>query len=285
MLNTQIVVPCYNEADRLAAWEFRAFASRNPPVEFLFVNDGSTDQTAAVLERLSEQLAGQAALLHLETNCGKAEAVRRGMLAALERSPDLVGYWDADLATPLGAIPEFEQTLRQRPACQLVLGSRVSLLGRSIERTRRRKILGRLFAAAASTVLGLPVYDTQCGAKMFRAGRWVAETFARPFHSRWIFDVEILARMIRQGIIQQSAAADVVYELPLASWRDVAGSKLKGGDFVKAANELLGIHRKYAPRRTRARSHNTGCNAQPTTTFIADGNESPQPPTRGRKAA
>ena len=107
MSRTIIVVPCYNEANRLDAVRFQEFSAANPAVEFLFLNDGSTDGTLGVLERLHAVDPQHFRFVHFSRNSGKAEAVRRGMLTALEDSPDYVGFWDADLATPLCEIPHF----------------------------------------------------------------------------------------------------------------------------------------------------------------------------------
>jgi hypothetical protein len=133
-----------------------------------------------------------------------------------------------------------------RPELEMIIGSRVKLLGRKIERRRSRHYLGRVFATAVSASLGLDVYDTQCGAKLFRASPSIKALFQQPFHSRWIFDVEILARLIqaRRGR-ELPQAEDVIYEFPLREWRDIAGSKLEYSDFVRAAWELLRIRNYY----------------------------------------
>jgi hypothetical protein len=111
-----------------------------------------------------------------------------------------------------------------------------------------------VFATAASLVLRLPVYDTQCGAKLFRATPAMRAAFVEPFLSRWLFDVEILARLIRDARDRGAAAADVeasLCELPLQQWHDVAGSRVRPRDFVKAVYELGQIHWRYlAGRRT-----------------------------------
>jgi glycosyltransferase involved in cell wall biosynthesis len=240
---TVVVVPCLNEAQRLDVSAYDDFLGRCSEIVLLFVDDGSTDDTPLVLERLRQLHPRQVCTLRLGANVGKAETVRRGVQVALRRGPALVGYWDADLATPLDAIPMFCNVLRVRPEVQLVMGSRVALLGRQIRRSGTRHFLGRAFATAASIVLRLPVYDTQCGAKLFRATPATAELFSRPFRARWIFDVEILARMIAAAAADgNQSAAERIYEYPLERWQDVGGSRLKSFDFFMAVIDLAGIY-------------------------------------------
>ncbi|GIW86864.1 MAG: hypothetical protein KatS3mg108_1188 [Isosphaeraceae bacterium] len=241
MPSTLLVVPCYNEAARLDADAFRHAIAAQSELSLLFVDDGSTDATASRLEALASDPSGRIAVLRLERNRGKAEAVRRGMLEAARLGSVYAGYWDADLATPLDAVPEFAALLDQFPEVDLVLGSRVQLLGRRIERRAIRHYLGRLFATAVSLVLGIPVYDTQCGAKLFRMNPRVVSIFQTPFRSRWIFDVEILARYLQ--ICGRRHAGTHIHELPLRCWVDVGGSKLRPSSFVRAFFELLAIAR------------------------------------------
>jgi dolichyl-phosphate beta-glucosyltransferase len=132
---------------------------------------------------------------------------------------------------------------------QLVLGSRVPLLGRSIHRRTTRQLLGRGFATAASLVLRLPVYDTQCGAKLFRVTPATTGLFAEPFHSRWIFDVEILARLSHATGWGVDGTRSRLFEYPLDRWDEIAGSKLKPRDFLVAVVELAGIFWRYTFRR------------------------------------
>ena len=244
-----LVVPCYNEELRLRRSAFVDYATTRPWVTFLFVDDGSTDATSAVLAEIQSLLPSQSVVLRLDVNKGKAEAVRRGILGALEGRPDLVGYWDADLSTPLEALDDFGALLAKRPDVEVVLGSRVMLLGRDIRRNPLRHYLGRVFATAASVVLDLPVYDTQCGAKLFRQTDAVSRVFAEPFSSSWIFDVEVLARyMSLETPPGELPRRSRVYELALPAWHDVPGSKLRPWDFIKAMSELLSIWRRQRPR-------------------------------------
>ncbi|MEZ6121810.1 MAG: DUF1559 domain-containing protein [Planctomycetaceae bacterium] len=243
------MIPCFNEASRLNVNEFVRFASENPQIRFLFVDDGSKDQTPSVLSSLVGRLGIQGDVLTLKENGGKAEAVRQGMLRAAESGVSYAGYWDADLATPLETIVEFMDILRLRGSTQLVMGSRVRLLGREVKRRGIRHYLGRCFATAASLCLKLPVYDTQCGAKLFRMNAQTSALFAIPFCSRWIFDVELLARFRKPAVPgllpTSSSSGGEIVEFPLRSWQDVAGSKLHFRSFVRAAFELCVISWKY----------------------------------------
>lgn len=247
MPRTIIVVPCFNEADRLPASRLMEFASGAPEIGFVLVDDGSTDATLERLREIERSRNGHFVVLAGGRNRGKAEAVRAGMLLALDASPTYVGYWDADLATPLDEIPRFERVLEDRPSCDVVFGARVQLLGRSIRRSPFRHYAGRIFATFASLAVGLPVYDTQCGAKLFRVTPQVRSLFAEEFLSPWLFDVEILARMIQVigSKNPHSRVAESVYELPLQTWHDVGASKVRLIDFLRSGLDLWRIRRRY----------------------------------------
>jgi glycosyltransferase involved in cell wall biosynthesis len=247
------VVPCYNEAERLATEQFRSFAVQYPEVQFLFVNDGSQDRTAELLAGLSAADPRQFTWLDLTRNGGKAEAVRRGMMQACNDGTRYIGYWDADLATPLREIPRFIDALER--GHDMCFGSRVRLLGRAIDRHPLRHYLGRMFATAASVVLDLAIYDTQCGAKLFRTSEVTRALFSERFCVNWTFDVEIIARLqsilVRSG--NQGDASKRIYELPLDEWRDVAGSKVRPTDFVRGLLELVRIYQRYGRGGRRQR--------------------------------
>ena len=243
-----IVVPCYNEAARLREDEFLRFLERHSEIVFLFVDDGSTDATPTRLDALQKKSAGRAQVLRLPENRGKAEAIRAGFAEAFHLGAGWIGYWDADLATPLAAILDLARHAKTCTA-RAVFGSRVKLLGRKIRRRPLRHYLGRCFATVVSVLLGIDVYDTQCGAKLFANDEIVRQAFVRPFTTRWIFDVELLARLLvsaRRMEPGRPPGARMV-EVPLEAWDDVAGSKLKTTDFLKAFVDLLRIARQYWP--------------------------------------
>lgn len=244
MVRTQIIVPCYNEETRFDVAAFDAYLARESDVAFILVNDGSTDGTLEALRALGRRSPGQVQVVDQQPNQGKAEAVRVGMQLAISQGAVYAGYFDADLATPLEAIAELVETFDRNSQIDIVIGARVALLGRQIERKALRHYLGRLFATAASLVLGLPVYDTQCGAKLFRASPAMAELFEKPFGSRWIFDVEILARYL-----SGPGDRNRLFEQPLRRWTDVGESRVKPRDFLRAGGEMASIYRTYRLRR------------------------------------
>lgn len=230
-----LIIPCYNEARRLDLGKFRGCS---PGMSFVFVDDGSTDGTADMIRRQG----ATAHLVLLPTNQGKAEAVRQGMLYAkregLLTSTDWVGYWDADLATPLDEVNgmlAYAATFRE--PVDAILGSRVYKLGSHIDRSFARHIAGRVFTTIAATLLKLGCYDSQCGAKLFRPAL-IDEAFGDAFVSRWIFDIEILLRLRQRHPV----------EYPLRHWADVAGGKTRVVPLViPTLIDLFRIWRRYRP--------------------------------------
>ena len=217
-----------------------------PCVSFCFVNDGSRDQTLTVLEALERAHPDTVRIVDLTSNVGKAEAVRQAMLQAHGwRAFEYIGYWDADLATPLEELPAMHALAAGHAGCAIVLGSRIRRLGAIIERRAWRHYLGRLFATSASMILQLPVYDTQCGAKLVRASV-VRDVFEQPFVSRWLFDVEVLARL--RNLVGREALLASAIEAPLTRWRHVGGSKLTLDSILRAPLDLWRIARRYNQR-------------------------------------
>jgi dolichyl-phosphate beta-glucosyltransferase len=246
-----LVVPCYNEQDRLQTDAFISFLAEHPSFRFIFVDDGSRDETLRQLVELHRKQPSQVSVLRLPANLGKAEAVRLGMLHASQYSPKFIGFMDADLATPLSELLSLVEVLRKTPRIQGVLGSRVRLLGRNIQRNSKRHYVGRVGATLISWVLGVAVYDTQCGAKVFRVDPWMPEVLQKPFTSRWLFDVETLQRLFsflkQAGTPPQTA----VVEYPLNTWADIKGSKVRFRDLFVSLADLLRIYLQGPPLTTK----------------------------------
>jgi dolichyl-phosphate beta-glucosyltransferase len=250
-LELALVVPCYNEAARLDPGAFVDFLTTHPRIRLFLVDDGSDDGTADTLERIRAAAPAAVTILRHSINRGKAEAVRAGILEALSQHAAVVGFFDADLSTPLRAVDDFLAVLRTRPTLELVLGSRVMLMGRDVKRKASRHYFGRVFATAVSHALDLPVYDTQCGAKMLRVNAATATLFATPFRSRWIFDVELISRYLRLPVAPGAPPRrECIYELVVPEWHDRPGSKLRWYDFLRAIVDLGYIWRERVAHRT-----------------------------------
>lgn len=243
-----VVVPCYNEERRLDLPQFCDFVRRQQEIDLLLVDDGSRDRTGELLQRLRAEFPRRVEVLALDHNLGKAEAVRQGLLAALDTGAGYVGYLDADLAAPTVTMERLGEVLERWPEIEVAVGVRLPLLGHRIERTLLRRVLGKLGKTLAAATLGIPIRDTQCGAKVFRATPELAHLLARPFTVNWMFDVELLARYLERPAAQGLPRGTGIYELPLDRWRDVHGSKLRWTDATRALFDLGRLWVRYRLR-------------------------------------
>jgi dolichyl-phosphate beta-glucosyltransferase len=236
MTHCLLVVPCFNEETRLDRDAFLGLAAPSEH-ELLFVDDGSKDGTVRVLEELRAKAPDRIFVLPLEKNGGKGEAVRRGMLEGLSRGAAVVGFADADLATPPSELARLRDKLLANDL-SVVVGSRVMLMGTEIRRHLSRHIFGRAFATVAASILDMPFYDTQCGAKYFRDTPALRAALAAPFHSRWAFDIELLGR-IHIGAPGVPGVPEAQFrEVPLERWVAVEDSKLSVSEMTRTLFEL-----------------------------------------------
>jgi len=243
-----LVVPCFNETQRLPQAEFRAYLAEHPEVAMLFVDDGSTDGTGQLLTALAASIGPQAGAHLLPKNGGKAEAVRQGMLAARSHFPQAtwLGFWDADLSVPLQELDHFRWHMARFPDARFMMASRFHRLGARLERHLGRHILSRTFATLTSQLLKLPVYDSQCGAKLLHRD-YLPALFTDPFVTRWLFDVELLARLLNAH--GRAHVRTHCYEVPILRLDHVGNSRLKPTDMLAAPLQLLKIRRRYRPGR------------------------------------
>jgi len=236
---TAIVVPCHNEERRLDVGAFEGFLREEPSVVFIFVDDGSSDGTAELLRGM-ESRNPRCRMVLQTPNRGKASAVSAGFREAFEGDFKFIGFWDADLATPLDAIPKFLEILESGER-DCVFGCRVARMGAEIRRRAWRHYVGRVYATLISMILRMPVYDTQCGAKIFRRSELLEKAFADPFATKWVFDVELIARMKKLD----PAFPERIHEHPLERWIDIEGSKVSFWDGLAAFADLFRIWSRY----------------------------------------
>jgi dolichyl-phosphate beta-glucosyltransferase len=244
-----IVIPCFNEGNRLDLEAYRVSLRSNKHLKLVLVNDGSTDQTSERLDDLQSMFSGQIEILSLAVNKGKAEAIRAGVLYALksETNFESIGYIDADLAASIDEYLSLANYLSMNNYCQMVFGARVLMVGTNISRNSYRHYIGRIVATIVSKTLRLSVYDTQCGAKVFT--RDLAKfVFKESFISKWLFDVEIFARILGE---EKKYGEKVMKEIPLNNWVDKGGSKVSSLYFFRMFYDLFKISKRYPALKKR----------------------------------
>lgn len=242
MQNCCIVIPCYNEAERLLSAEFIAFVDDNTNFSILFVNDGSTDNTLEVLEKMSENNT-KINCVSLPKNQGKAEAVRTGVLMAL-KNPEInyVAYLDADLAIPLEEFERLFEITKNNSNYQFTYLSKIPRSDAEVNQPFKRFFIGRVLAFMNRLSLQLPVYDTQCGCKLMT--REIAQiAFNTSFISAWLFDIEIFWRILNQH--NQAYFALHTLEVPINKLIERGPSSINGKALLKLPFEFLKIHRTY----------------------------------------
>ena len=242
-MNSQniVVIPCYNEEKRLKTEIYLESLKNLPDLSVLFVNDGSKDETLAVLKDLAAKNPSQISVFDMPKNGGKAQAIFEGSREALKMNPDFIGYIDADLAVSL---EEFYELLNiaKKENKSFVFGSRWKRIGSKIDRKLSRHYIGRIFATIASNLLGLDVYDTQCGAKVMDT-KTAKHVYSEPFNVNWVFDVEIFFRLLK--LFPREKFSNYVAESPLKEWHDVEGSKVKMSHSINILKDFMVLRNKY----------------------------------------
>ncbi|WP_111684483.1 response regulator [Winogradskyella tangerina] len=241
-----VVIPCYNEEERLLSDEFLSFVNQNSGYHLCFVNDGSKDKTLEVLHNLQKGREDFITVYDCEKNGGKAEAVRLGMLHMAEKTDlDYIGFLDADLSTDLSDFDDLVKTM-EGSNFKIVSGSRISRMGANITKESARKIISLTINFIIRKILSMDFKDTQCGAKIFHKDV-IDIAFKKKFVTQWIFDVEIFKRMtIHFGLNQ---AKSMLCEQPLKRWIHADGSKLSMKDSVKIVMQLAQIAWVYRKRK------------------------------------
>jgi dolichyl-phosphate beta-glucosyltransferase len=236
-----IVIPFYNEENRFNLVSFTSFCNQYKDVKLCLVDDGSSDQTLDILSAFKKGFPTQVHLISQEKNKGKGEAVFTGVQWALS-TPQYrqIAFMDADLSTP------FEECIRLFDLLDdkrhFVFGSRIKKIDNQIERKWYRFFMGRIFATLVSTLLKLPIYDTQCGCKVFTS-QYASIAFASPFLSRWIFDIEIFFRLK-----QHFGTAHFIHsteEVPLLKWIDGGDTRIAPSYAFTVWKDLFTIYTFY----------------------------------------
>jgi len=233
-----VVIPCYNEQDRLNTEAITSFLSERPLARVVFVDDASTDHTFARVTGVAGRLPDQVDVVRLGRNVGKAEAVRAGIQRSLDARPEFVAYWDADLSTPLEDLDRLITHANQIPDAIIISVSRTLMARAERSQSKARFIMSRLFARPAGTLTG-GLSDPQNGAKLLRNGPWLDQATSYPFRTRWLLDIELINRA-RKYSPPEIDPERLFAEIPASSWQYKPGSHLKP---IQVAIDIA----RYAP--------------------------------------
>ena len=240
-MSLNIIIPCYNESMRLPVNKYLDFLKLNKKVKIIFVNDGSTDKTKNLVNKLFNKFPEQIKILSYEKNKGKGNAVRDGFLYAVRQNMNgNLAYLDADLSTSLEECKLLSKKINDK--IKFVFGSRIRKSNNVIKRKFHRFVIGRSIATIISSILGVSVYDTQCGCKIIDQ-KLVNESFSEVFSSRWLFDVEIFLRLI--NFYGKDKFIEISKEVPLKSWVDTEDSRVKFIDAPRIILDLFIIKKRY----------------------------------------
>jgi dolichyl-phosphate beta-glucosyltransferase len=243
-LDLSVVVPAYNEAQRLPTTLqiLKEYLSSYPgSYEVLIVNDGSSDETPAIVEKAQSSWP-QLQLVSMGVNSGKGAAVRKGMLMARGR---LRLFSDADTATPIRELAKLEAALDE-------FGAGVAIAARTIPGSAilsptpwHRALMSRGYSWLVRHLLLPDLHDTQCGFKLFEA-QAANECFAHLTCRRFGFDVEVLFTARQRNI--------KIVEVPV-EWHNSQGSKVNSiRDSLQMFFDLCRLRRKVRRRKFATQS-------------------------------
>ena len=235
-----MIVPCFNEAKRFSQAYWQEICSQTPWVYWIFVNDGSDDETEAVLKSFARMT--NTSTLSLESNVGKGEAIRKGIKLGLEFNVLYVGYIDADGSFKTQEVIENIRTIVLSSELSLesespdaYLASRKMVL-ESANAMKSRRFFGKVIAFLVKLLWKEAPEDTQCGFKVFRVNSRLRESIFLPFKTKWFFDIEILRRLANQ-----TDKPLVLKSFRLNYCEDIPGSKIKKTAIASIALEFATI--------------------------------------------
>lgn len=230
MPSTTLIIPAYNEAQRLTQFlaKVATYVAEHPTMlqEIIVVDDGSSDDTAAIAKSFSPQIPCLKVLSHA-TNKGKGGAVQTGVLAA---KSDLIIFMDADGATAITELPKMIQALS---TADVAVGNRWMPGAITARSSIIRRLSGWIYRHYMSW-FGLGAIDTMCGFKGYQADV-ARDLFTNLLEQRWLFDTEVAYKAV--------AANYTIVNFPIA-WQSMDGSKLDTKTLLKSAFQIWPLLRR-----------------------------------------
>jgi glycosyltransferase involved in cell wall biosynthesis len=236
-----LIVPCYNEERRFdpSYWEWILSSLQSSSVSFIFVDDGSADNTFSILNKLNR--FNNTEVISLKRNFGKANAIRMGLEYALDSKNelDLVGFIDSDSAfEKQEVVKQLVELTKVENPFDAIFFSRVKLSGSKIRRSELRHIVSRIIYTYIARGWNWAPYDTQCGFKLFKNSLFLHQAILVEFSTRWFFDIELSLR-----ISNDMRTPLKIKELPLSFWNEREGSRIRAKHVLSILLEILRTRR------------------------------------------
>ena len=230
-----IIVPCFNEAERLDLSYFNKL-SKIQNTMWVFVDDGSTDDTSMILKNYSKKK--NIIYVNINDNVGKSNAIAYGMNYAFSNISDIgwIGFLDSDGAFATSDVESIIKMTSSFKKYDALYTSRVKMAGRNIKRNNARHIIARLITSLFGLVWKDIPYDTQSGFKLYRYSDDFNSIFIKPFKAKWFFDIELSIRYLKHK--KKNIYA---WEEPVSSWVDIPGSKITYRQSIRIIPEVIYI--------------------------------------------
>ncbi|TGM46498.1 glycosyltransferase [Leptospira biflexa] len=228
-----IIIPCYNECNRLPQYldTLMITFQKKSNVDFIIVDDGSPKKEFLKLkENIEHHLSNpKIQLLRYELNLGKGGAIQFGLQVA---KGNYVGFVDADGATPAYELQRIWDHIDTHKDIDLIVGSRIPMLGRSVKKSFYRHIANRVFSYYFHKIFKIQMYDPQCGCKIFKKSLY--ETMREKITDlRWLWDTQLIVLSYRNQ--------KKIFEFPI-DWNEIPDSKF---NFLKDSWVVLYSAWKY----------------------------------------
>jgi dolichyl-phosphate beta-glucosyltransferase len=241
-MRIHFVIPAYNESQRLPAYLeslLPAIEASELDITVQVIENGSTDedveQLQAAIQRLYNLYIHLLPLERLPNGRGKGRAVYHGW--KMSPDADILGFVDADGSIAAPELIRLSHEAAARPH-EALFGSRVTMLGKTIDRTPLRHVSGRLFASLVHFITGIPIHDSQCGIKLVPAN-WFYKVQNQMEEAGFLFDVELLFQLRQSGI--------AIREVPI-DWHDTPGGHISLlRDSWSMSRGLLRLKKRFDP--------------------------------------